>query len=122
MTMVLVVDDEEELCEGLREMLEPLGLTVKCAFSGEEALKLIEANNFKLCIIDLKLSTAITGLDLIKTLRQKQPGALLIAMSGYIDSLLRHKAEECKIDGYIEKPRDLRQEIFSGIVQKLLTK
>lgn len=119
---VLIVDDEEDICDFLSQSLEREGFEVRFAVTGDQALKLIEENQFKVCVVDLKLCTAITGMDVIKAIRKSQPAAKVAAMSGYIDMGLRQEAEEVGVVQYFEKPADLKPEVFCQKVKLLLAR
>ena len=43
MANILIVDDEEDICDFLSDILQKMGLDVKYVFSGEDALSLIES-------------------------------------------------------------------------------
>ena len=116
----LVVDDEEDICEVLKEELEALGLETISAATGEAALKLTEMNEWKLCLVDLKLATAVTGLDVIKAIRSRRPRAIVIAMTGYVDVGLRQETEELGVAAYFGKPDDLRPEVFARKIKEIL--
>ena len=116
----LVVDDEEDICEILKEELETLGLQVVSAMTGEEALRLNETHEWKICLVDLKLATSTTGLDVIKAVRDKWPKTLVIAMTGYVDLGLKHETERLGVAAYFGKPDDLRPEIFARKIKEIL--
>ncbi len=120
MLNALVLDDEEDICEVLVEEIEALGLNPISATTGEEALRLNETNEWKLCLIDLKLSTAITGLDVIKAIRARWPQAVVIAMTGYVDIALQQETEKLGVAGYFGKPDDIRPNVFKEKVQTIL--
>lgn len=122
MNKALVVDDEEDICQCLKEELEELGLNVSVALTGEEALKLIESEYFDLAIIDMRLATEITGLDIIKAVRDKQTEALVFAMTGYIDIGLRQKVESLGVRGFLEKPNDVQPDVFAKKIRKFIEK
>ena len=118
----LVVDDEEDICEILSEELAGMGYRPVTAMTGEEAVRLTQAHVWKLCLIDLKLATAVTGLDIIKDIREKQPKALVIAMTGYVDIGLRQETERLGVAGFFGKPDDLRPDVFKKKIEALLPK
>jgi len=120
MLNALVVDDEEDICDVLKEELEVLGLDVVSAMTGEEALQLNETNEWKICLVDLKLATAITGLDVIKAIRSRWPKALVIAMTGYVDLGLRQETEKLGVAAYFVKPDDIRPDVFKGKIESIL--
>lgn len=123
MSKVMLVDDEEDICEFLTRILsEKLEFDVESAMSGEKALELAEQNEFEICIVDLKLSTAVTGLDVIAAIRKKWPKTKVIAMSGYIDIGLRQKAEHLGVTDFFEKPQDIRPDVFEAKVKALMNK
>lgn len=118
----LVVDDEEDICEILSEELAGMGFSPTSAMTGEEALRLTETHEWRLCLIDLKLATAITGLDVIKALRERCPRAAVIAMTGYVDIGLRQESERLGVAGFFGKPDDLRPEVFKRKIETILSK
>ena len=121
MKKALVVDDEEDICDFLTQIFrEKLGFDVEALLSGEKALESIEKNEFQICVVDLKLSTSVTGLDVIKAIRMKWPRTIVIAMSGYIDIGLRQKAEHLGVAGFFEKPQDIRPDIFESKIKALI--
>ncbi len=107
MKKALVVDDEEDIGRDLKEDLERLGFSAKTAFFGEQALVLIENEKWDLAVIDLRLATKVTGLDVIKALREKQPDAIVMAMTGYVDVGLKQQAEKLGVHEYLLKPDDV---------------
>lgn len=117
----LVVDDEEDISEILAEELEKLGLNTVSATTGEAALRLTDANEWKICIVDLKLVTAITGLDVIKAIRSRQPRAIVIAITGYVDIGLKQETEKLGVTAYFGKPDDLRPGVFERKIQEILS-
>jgi ActR/RegA family two-component response regulator len=116
----LVVDDEEDICGHLKDELDSLGLAAVSATTGEEALRLGEANEWKLCVIDLKLATAVTGLDVIKSIRARRPKAVVIAMTGYVDLGLKQETERLGVAAYFGKPDDIRPDVFKKKIDALL--
>ena len=120
MLNALIVDDEEDICELLREALEKFELNTRYTLTGEEAVQRIRNQEFRLCIVDLRLSTGITGLDVIQIIREHSPKCLIVAMTGYVDIGLRQAAEKIGIDAFLTKPDDLRQNVFDEKIKNLL--
>lgn len=109
----LIVDDEEDICEFLREELAHLGFEAVTATTGEKAIELAAQVQIRLAVVDLKLSTAVTGLEVIREIRRRRPEAKIIAMTGYVDVGLRQETEKLGADAYFGKPDDLQPEIFA---------
>ncbi|MDB5732721.1 MAG: response regulator receiver protein, partial [Variovorax sp.] len=83
MTMnVLIVDDNHAAAELLQELLELDGHTVRCAFTGREALEAAGAGHFPIALIDLSLPD-LPGTEVARRLREANPGGLLVAVSGF---------------------------------------
>lgn len=119
----LIVDDEEDICDFLKEELEALGLEVSFALTGEEALRFIrETKDWKIFIIDLKLSTGVSGMDLIEAIQKNWPGVPIAVMTGYIDIGLKQDAERLGISAFLRKPEDIQLDIFRSKVQALLNR
>ena len=73
MKKILVVDDDKASCELLSEILTAHGWEVLTANSPAKALELSEQSAFDLVISDINLESNISGLDLLKKLREKSP-------------------------------------------------
>ena len=122
MVDILIVDDEEDICDFLAQISEELGFKTVFALTGEEALKLIEKDGIKVCIVDLKLSTAMSGIDVIKAIRARKPETVIAAMSGYVDVGLKQEAERFNVSAYLEKPSDLKPQVFGEKLKSLMAK
>ena len=66
---ILVVDDEEDICEILQYNLERAGYSVKTSLSAEEALSQIASQKYDLLLLDIMLG-GISGLKLAQVLRE----------------------------------------------------
>ena len=107
---ILVVDDEQDLCEILRFNLEAEGFEVDTALSAEEALPLLKIQNSKfknppydLLILDVMMG-GMSGVDLARTLRghgDQTPVIFLTALGGHDDQL---RGFDAGADDYIAKP------------------
>ena len=81
MANILIVDDEEmdRLIE--RTILEGAGHSLYFALDGEAAVKVYRSNPIDLVITDLKMPR-LNGLRLIRELRELDPDAAILAVSG----------------------------------------
>ena len=116
---ILIVDDEEDLLFVLKEMLERLsaGYHVVTAKDGFAALKNLEEQTFDLVITDYRMA-GMDGLELLASVRYKQPNVKVILMTAYNSDALRAEAQRSKVFEYLTKPLDLK--IFGQLVQKAL--
>jgi DNA-binding NtrC family response regulator len=85
---ILIVEDNNDLAEGIQWALEQEGLKVTAVSSGEEATSLIQKNNFDLFLLDVKLP-GMDGIAVLLKILDLDPEAKVIIMTAYkIDSLL----------------------------------
>lgn len=106
MYKLILVDDESEICQGLREVVpfESLGFEVVGeAGNGVEALRLCEALEPDLIITDIRMPL-MDGLTLCRSVRTILPTAQFIILSGYDDFEYARQAIEVKTMGYLLKP------------------
>ncbi len=122
MADVLIVDDEEQICRYLCGTLEAFGISAAFRLTGEEAIQLLEQESFKIFVVDMKLSTSISGLDVIKTIRQKFSQAIIFGMSGYIDKNLMETALQNGAQEFLAKPSDIKMEPFMKKINEYLPK
>lgn len=98
---ILVVEDDEDINNLLRNFLESEGHTVKQAFSGTEARFYLE-EDIDLFILDLMLPGK-TGEELISLIREKRDTPILV-ISGKTSIEDKVKVLELGADDYIIKP------------------
>ena len=108
MPRILVVDDEQDLCEILRFNLEAEGYEVDTAASAEEALEKVESgkrgvDGYDLLLLDVMMG-GMSGFDLARRLREsgdQTPVIFLTALGGHDDQL---QGFDAGADDYIAKP------------------
>jgi DNA-binding response OmpR family regulator len=81
MPRILVIDDDEQIRNMLRIMLQNEGYDVECAPEGKVALVLFSHSPFSLVITDIVMPEK-EGLETIMELKQQHPGVKIIAISG----------------------------------------
>jgi DNA-binding NtrC family response regulator len=114
---VLVIDDEENVRRTLKRALEEEGLAVRTAESGNEGLKIVEAVQPDLVVVDLKLGDG-SGLDILKSLKRRRPSTLAIMISAYGEVQDVVQAMKLGADDYVQKPYDL-DEMVRCVTQTL---
>jgi len=105
---ILVIDDERLICELLKRYLEKRGYEVTFFTDGREGLKAIEKTTFNLALIDI-IMPALSGIEVIKQLKQVAPGLVFIGMSGSLDETGIAAVSHLGAAGFISKPFDLPQ-------------
>jgi DNA-binding response OmpR family regulator len=84
--LVLVVDDDCDLCENLWEILHERGYRVCIAHDLPEAEKKLADHRFHVVLIDMKLPSG-NGQELLRTLRNVDPEARAVLITGYRSEL-----------------------------------
>lgn len=79
---VLVVDDEEVICDILRDFLEYEGFVVSTCQSGEGALGQLVQAPFDIVLTDLKMP-GVDGLELLRRIEESGHDTMTIIMTGY---------------------------------------
>ncbi len=106
MVKLLVVDDENEICDFLKSFFEERNYTVSTAHSGEEALERVKQDKPQVVLLDLKMP-GMDGVQALREIKTKYPKVKVIMVTA-IET--RDKIEECLrlgADNYITKPLSL---------------
>ncbi|MEN9510044.1 MAG: hypothetical protein RLZZ621_2607 [Gemmatimonadota bacterium] len=102
---ILVVDDEPGIRQALGQLLEYEGFEVKTASGGTEALAVYEGFRPQLVFLDVKMA-GLDGLEVLKRLRQADPSATVVMISGH--ATIQTAVEATQLGAYdiLEKPLD----------------
>ncbi len=92
---ILLVEDEPILREWVREILRTNGYQIVEAGNGVEALKVWDekAGKFDLLLTDMVMPEGLTGRDLAKQLRSREPRLKVIYTSGYSEEIMGSETE-----------------------------
>jgi DNA-binding NtrC family response regulator len=106
MKKILVVDDEQNLREGIVTAFETRGWQVSAAEDGAQACSMIEGEIFDVIITDYKMPGK-SGLDVLKKAKQISEGTVVLLMSAYgtVESAI--EAMRAGVYDYVLKPFDL---------------
>ena len=99
---VLIVDDDEDFADSLRDLLEPKGYAVDIVGTAERAHASQRSFDAQVALFDIRLGLA-SGVDLFATLKAERPELVGVIMTAHVDSktaieALRHGAYD-----YIDK-------------------
>jgi CheY-like chemotaxis protein len=109
---ILIVDDEQVICDVLKKAFNKVGYTALCAHSGEEALDILKHENIQVFFLDLHLP-GMDGVDLCKRIRKNNPIACIYAVTGYVHKLEPLECRRAGFDDYLTKPVNL-QTLFAA--------
>lgn len=133
---ILVVDDEQQVCEVLAEALGIMGHRVDTARDGIEALEKLQNGNFELVVTDIDMPR-MDGIELIKHLVQQKSKSDIIAITGHMMKYKYMDVVNAGAADFITKPfsfdeleaklnrllreRHLRQELERLVTEDALT-
>ena len=81
---ILLVEDDDSVADAVGGMLHELGFQIERAVNGEDALQRLERNpDFDLVLSDMIMPGNVSGIDLVRTIRQKVPDVSTMLMTGY---------------------------------------
>jgi DNA-binding NtrC family response regulator len=106
-TRVMVVDDEQMVCDRLKEHLEKNDLQVTTFTDSRQALSALEENRYHVVVTDLKMAGA-TGLDVLHNVRQRGPATQVIIITGYASMEAAREAEVVGAYDFVCKPFELK--------------
>ena len=103
---ILIVDDKENVCLGLSDILEKLGYKTLQALNGQDALEKARQEKPDLALIDTRMPD-MDGIELCRKLKQEEKLPLkVIVYTSQIDAIDAVKARRCGADDYCIKGSD----------------
>jgi len=116
---ILIVDDEPIVRESIRDWLKDAGYQVATAESGEEALEMIEKQDFSIMIVDIRLPGK-TGITVLKEVKALKPQIKSIVITAYPSAELTAEAMKLGAVDYLVKP--IAPDDLERLVQETLLK
>ncbi len=102
---ILLVDDEQEVLDVGKELLERFGYRVLTAGDGKKAMDVFEEleKDIRCVILDLNMS-GLDGQSCLEKLLSRNPQTRIIVATGYLESERRKEMMESGASGFITKP------------------
>jgi|GEM_PF-1229852 len=116
---VLVIDDQPIVTDLLVDVLERMNYKSEVASCGREGVEMFEKNTYDLVITDLGMPD-ISGWEVSKTIKQKNPDVPVIVITGWGVDPDPDKMKDSKVDFIINKPFQIDQ--LEKIIKNLLEK
>lgn len=119
---ILLIDDNVDSNEALKELLSLEGHTIASAFDGATGLAMARENSYDIIVCDIGLP-GMDGYELLHQLRPNllKPVPYCIALTGYSQEENRIRAIEAGFDHYLVKP--VTTEIFVKLISsRVITK
>jgi len=119
---LLIVEDEETLCESLKRVLTKDGYTVDTVDNAEAAVAIFEEGFYDLIITDIILP-GITGIELLKKIKERLPDQIVIIMTAYASLETAVEALRAGAYDYVVKPvmhEEIKQIVKNALRQGAL--
>lgn len=121
---VLIMDDEEIICEVLSDMLELMGYDTETCRDGVEAVEcyrksLAAGNAFDAVIMDITIPGGIGGKEAILMLKKIDPLVRAIVSSGYANDPIMARCKEYGFAATLAKPYDITA--IGDVLQQVLS-
>ncbi len=100
---ILVIDDEDVICEACELVLSEKGHAVATRNDGKAGLSAIRQGTYDILLLDMKLPD-IDGMEILKIVQKEKPGLCIIVMTGYSSISNAVQAIKQGADDYLAKP------------------
>jgi len=116
---ILVIDDEATMRDSCRQALSRNGNRVEVAEDGLKGLAMLAKESFDLIILDLKMP-GLSGMDVLKKIKDSDPEAMVIVITGY--ATVESAVEAMKRGAYDFIPKPFTPDSLRVIVKRALDK
>ncbi len=119
MIRVLIIDDEPNVREGLKEALSPDRYSVETAPDAEAGLRKIGREHYSLIVTDLRMPGAADGFDVLREAKERDPATAVIVITAY--GTIEGAVEAMKLGAqdFLSKPVDIKH--FRVLVEKAVS-
>ncbi|WNF22725.1 response regulator [Mesobacillus jeotgali] len=135
---ILIVDDEPRTRQGLQRTLENWNngdYAILTAESGEDVLRIVEEKKIHILLSDIRMPE-MTGLQLLKTLKEKGMAPVVIVISAYSEFEYAQQALKLGVVNYLLKPIGkkklieavedavmvMEKQVRAGLIEKVVDK
>lgn len=115
--MIAIVDDDEAVRDSLKLLLETYGLGVGTYGSAREFLEAEALRQSRCLVLDVHMP-GMSGVELLRFLREEESLVPAIVITGRPDAMLRRQALEAGAHAVFEKPVD--EEALIGLINSIV--
>ena len=112
---ILVVDDDPFVIQSIQWILKPAGYELESAESAQQALALLDKNNFDLVLTDYSMP-AMRGDELAERVKQRLPHVPVIIMTAYAEML------ECSLSPIVGVDQILCKPFMAGSLREAVAR
>jgi len=103
---ILIVDDDENIRNTLKAILEDEGFVVDTAVTGSEAIQKTQKTAYNIALLDIRLPD-MEGVELLKLIKDSVPRTRKIMLTGYPSMQNAISALNKNADAYLIKPIEI---------------
>ncbi len=115
MPQILVIDDDKDTCEFLKDFFEIRKCIVFTAHSGADGISIVKKEKPEIVLLDIKME-GMDGLETLKKIKSIDRSIKVVMVTVASDKEYRQKALELGADDFIKKP--LNSSYLEGVVCK----
>lgn len=106
---ILIVEDEIEAADYLKEYFKDRGFEVMTAATGEEGLNLLISQHPSLVLLDIRLGESLSGMEVLRRAKARNTQADIIMLTAVEDRNVAELAQGLGASSYLTKPFVLRE-------------
>ncbi len=115
---ILIIDDETDLRDLIKDVLEEEGYEVFCASNGADGILLNETINPDLIVLDLRMP-GMDGIETLQNIRKNDDKVIVVILTGYGCPDTIRDAVNLNVSEYLSKPFENRE--LLSIIGRVLT-
>jgi len=104
---VLVVDDEPEICDLMKQFLDESGYDVRIAYNGESCVDIVKNFSPHFILLDIMMP-GMNGIETLVKIRELDKVAVVVMVTALHDITMARDAIDIGASDYITKPIDLK--------------
>ncbi len=115
---ILIVEDEAEAANSLKDYFQTQGLEVVTASSGEKGLELLNSEKPALVPLDMRLEEGLTGMEVLRRAKQAKTQVPIVILTAVDDRNVIQLAKGLGASDYLTKPfrlEDLKRVVLDRL-------
>lgn len=116
--LIFIIDDDENLCDNLKEILNSKSYNVTIAHNGIEAVDKVKEENFDIIILDMKLPL-LNGFETFCSIREFRPNVAVIIITGYMNDVKNEVDMMLSKNAYVCLEKPLNIDILLSLIKEL---
>jgi len=115
---ILVIDDEQGICDKIQKFFTKHGFIVETAFDGEEGLKKLRTNEFDVAIVDIRMPK-MSGIEVAQHVYQEGIDTEIIMLTGHDDREEAVAAIKAHVTDWIDKDEVTMSLLLDKVLNKV---